>query len=66
VRNGLVGRIELGQTEMAKIVCGLCMVVTTCFQHPYCQVTCEDGETEKHTGREKARTLKLKVNQDVF
>jgi hypothetical protein len=39
------------------------MVVITRFQHPYYQVTYEDGDTEEHTGRELARILKLKVNK---
>jgi hypothetical protein len=29
-------------------------------------VTYEGGDTEEHTGREKAQILKLKVNKDEF
>jgi hypothetical protein len=61
VRNGLVGRIELGQTKMAKMFGGvLYMGVATRFQHPYYQVTYGDGDTEEQTGREEARILELK------
>jgi hypothetical protein len=65
VRYGLVGCIELGQTEVAKMLGGvLYMGVITRFQHPhYQQVTYEDGDTEEHTGRELARILKLKLNE---
>jgi len=64
VRYGLFGCIELGQTEVAKMLGGvLYMGVITRFQHPYYQVTYEDGDTEEHTGRELARILKLKVNE---
>jgi thioredoxin-related protein len=64
VRHGLVGCIELGQTEVAKMLGGvLYMGVITRFQQPQYQVTYEDGDTEEHTGRELARILKLKVNE---
>jgi hypothetical protein len=64
VRNGLIGRIELGQAKMAKILGGvLYMGVATRFQHPYYQVTNGDGDTEEQTDREEARILKLRDNE---
>jgi hypothetical protein len=67
LRNGLVGRIELGQTETAKMLGGVLYIeVATPFQHPYYQVTYEDGDTKEHTGRDKTCILKLKVNKGVF
>jgi hypothetical protein len=64
VRHGFVGCIELGQTEVAKMVGGvLYMGVVTRFQQPHYQVTYEGDDTEEHTGRKLARILKLKVNE---
>ena len=59
VRQGLVGCIELGQTEAAMMFGGfLYKGIVTRFQHPYYQVTYADGDVEEYTEREWARILK--------
>jgi hypothetical protein len=64
VRQGLVGCIELGQTEAAKMFGSvLYKGIVTRFQHPYYQVTYADGDVEEYTGRELARILKFKVSE---
>ena len=56
VRQGLVGCIELGQTEAAKMFGGvLYKGIVTRFQHPYYQVTYADGDVEEYTGRDVGR-----------
>ena len=48
VQQGLVGCIELGQTEAAKMFGGvLYKGIVTRFQHPYYQVTYADGDVEE-------------------
>ena len=64
MRQGLVGCIELGQTEAAMMFGGvLYRGIVTRFQHPYYQVTYEDGDVEEYTGRELACILKFKVSE---
>ena len=66
VYHGLVGFIELGQTEVAKTLDGaLYTEIVTRYHHPYYQVPHEGGDTEEHTGQELARILKLKVSQET-
>ena len=56
VQQGLVGCIELGQTEAAKMFGGvLYRGIVTRFQHPYYQVTYADGDVEEYTGRDVGR-----------